>query len=298
MISFEKPGAKGFKTPLKPIAAMAYFLLPITEIRHALGSERVKMITIRKAEERRHIEGKSQQTWMTFDSENQTDPLKNGFGVLKILNEEILAPGTGFVLHTHKDMVIVTYVREGMIVYKGPLGKIDILETKDFHAANVASDGKQYTFDASPNEDAHIFQSGFTPRKGALKKEGVKKLFTYADRKGILRLIASPDGRNSSLAIEQDVQIYSTFINKGNHMIHELSPGRDAWLHVVKGHILLNDLNLYTGDGAGLAMELSASFTAQEPTEILLFDLCKPIPDEVILIPSNGSTAHPLLKAV
>jgi redox-sensitive bicupin YhaK (pirin superfamily) len=108
---------------------------------------------------------------------------------------------------------------------------------------------------------------------GLLEQGEGKKLFTLAERKGILKLIASPDGKEASLKIQQDVQMYSTLIHKGNHMIHELKPGRSAWLHVVKGRILMNELYLQAGDGAGFSGERAVSFTAQEPTEILLFDL-------------------------
>jgi len=231
------------------------------------------MIVIRKSDERRHITAKDQKTWMTFDSENETDPLYNGFGVLKILNEEILPPGTGFILHTHKDMVVVTYVREGMIAYKGPLEEMEPLAAAEIHTSLVTPEAKQYAINISPMEEAHVFQSGFTPGNVISKKGGFKKLFTYAQRNGILKLVASPDGKEDSLSLRQDVQIYSTFIHKGNHMIHELSPGRSAWLHVVKGRIQMEEFNLTTGDGAGLSLEMSVSFTAQEPTEILLFDL-------------------------
>ncbi len=231
------------------------------------------MIVVRKSEERRHIEAKNQKTWMTFDSENESDPLHDGFGVLKILNEEILSPGSGFILHTHKDMVVVTYVSEGMIVYKGPLEKMEPLTSTEIHTSLVTPEAKQYAINISPMEEAHVFQSGFTPGNDISTQTGAKKLFTYAQRNGILKLVASPDGKEDSLPLQQDVQIYSSFIHKGNHMIHELSPGRNAWLHVVKGRIQLENFNLATGDGAGLSLEMAVSFTAQEPTEILLFDL-------------------------
>jgi redox-sensitive bicupin YhaK (pirin superfamily) len=120
-----------------------------------------------------------------------------------------------------------------------------------------------------------------------LKSTGIKKIFTRAERQGVLKLIASADGRESSLPIQQDIQMYSTFINDGNHMIHEISPGRSAWLHVVKGGILLNDLRLQTGDGAGISHEIGASFTAKMPAEILLFDLCKHVTEETKKDPQN-----------
>jgi redox-sensitive bicupin YhaK (pirin superfamily) len=239
------------------------------------------MIIVRKSEERRHIEKKDQQTWLTFDWENKADPLQNGFGVLKILNEEILSPGSGFILHTHKDMVVVTYVPEGMIIYKGPLESPDTIESEEFHQIKVVSGSKLPAFNLLESEDTHLFQSGFASKRGNAQANGIKKLFTQAERQGVLKLIASPDGREASLPIQQDVQIYSTFIHKGNHMIHELKPGRGSWLHVVKGRILLDDLELRTGDGAGLSQEIAVSFTAQMPTEILLFDLGGEIPEEI-----------------
>jgi redox-sensitive bicupin YhaK (pirin superfamily) len=231
------------------------------------------MIIVRKSEERRHIERMGHQTWMTFDWENKADPLQNGFGVLKILNEEILSPGTGFILLTNKDMVIITYLREGVIIYKGPLADADLIWAKEFQRVSVTPDTQQYVFNVSQSDDAHIFQSGFSPNEYFLKLDGIKKLFTHAERQGILKLIASPDGRQGSLSIQQDVQMYSAFTHKGNHLIHGLEPGRSAWLQVVKGEITMNDLTLQTGDGAGLSNETSVSFTAQRPTEILLFDL-------------------------
>jgi len=245
------------------------------------------MIIVRKSEERRHIQDKEHKTWMTFDQENEADPLQNGFGMLKILNEEILPPGSGFTLRTDKDMIIVTYVREGMLIHIGPLEKPDSIETKEFQQSTITPGTKQYAFNVSQSEDAHVFQSGFTPSEGVLKSDVAKKLFTHAERKGILKLIASSDGREGSLLIKQDVQMYSTLINKGNHMIHELYPGRNAWLHVVKGQLLLNGHQLKTGDGAGLSNEISVSFTAEESTEILLFDLGGQIPTEIKTNPQS-----------
>ncbi len=233
------------------------------------------MIIVRKSKERRHVENGGHKTWMTFDWENKADPLQNGFGVLKILNEEILPPGTGFILHTQKDMVIITYLREGVIIYKGPLDDTDLIWTKEFHQTNTSTDSKQYAFNASETEDAHVFQSGFTPNKNFTKSDRIKKLFTHAERQGVLKLVASSDGKDGSLTIQQDVQMYSAFIHEGNHMIHELFPCRRAWIHVVNGEISMNDLKLQTGDGAGLSEEITVSFTAREPTEILLFDLAE-----------------------
>ena len=236
------------------------------------------MITVRRSDERRLIENKGQSTWLTFDWEDKSDPLQNGFGVLKIFNEERLPPGCGFVLHTHKDMVVVTYIHTGLVIYKDPLDDPDFFETNEVHQVHVTPQTKQYVFNPSQTEEAHLFQSGFNPQQGGLIPGGEKKQFTHAERMGVLKLIASPDGRNASLLIQQDVCIYSTCIQKGNHVIHEIQNGRDVWLHVVQGQIQLNDLLLGMGDGVGFSDEISVSFTAQGPSEILLFDLCQSEP--------------------
>jgi hypothetical protein len=241
------------------------------------------MITVKKSEERHYVDLKDQKTWKTFDAGNKTDPSQNNFGVLKILNEEILSPGGGFILKTEKDMVVVTYVRDGVIIYKAPFDEPNTIETKEFERDNVAKNANQYAFNTSETEEAHVFQCGFDLNDceeddcGDVgpKTKGIKKLFTHAEREGILRLIASSDGRESSLPIQQDVQIYSTFMRNGSHIIHELKPKRSAWLQVVKGKVSLDDFHLETGDGIGLVQERSVSFTANSPAEILLFDLCE-----------------------
>jgi redox-sensitive bicupin YhaK (pirin superfamily) len=240
------------------------------------------MITVIKSEDRHYRDVKDQRTWKTFDSDNKIECLQNSFGVLTILNEEILSPGGGFILHTNKGIVVVTYVREGVIVFKAPTEEANLLEMKEFARHHAAKDTTQYAFNTSEDEEAHVFQCGFDVKEcsdsredGSPKPKGDKKFFTHAERQGVLRLIASQDGRDASLAIQQDVQIYSTFTPGANHIIHELKPGRSAWLHVVKGEISHNDLHLQTGDGVGLTKERSLSFTSKCPTEILIFDLCE-----------------------
>src|SRR5579859_680431 len=118
------------------------------------------MIIVKKSEQRRHIENAEQNTWMTFDSENMTDPLRDGFGPLQLFNEEILTRGRALKLHPTKEMVIVTYLPKGVVVYHGPFGGSDVLEPGDFHRINVWPDDQRYEFDAIFSGETHIFQSG------------------------------------------------------------------------------------------------------------------------------------------
>lgn len=251
------------------------------------------MINVRKSKERRHIADNVRNTWRTFDWENKTDSLQNGFGGLKIFNEEILSPKTGFILHTHENMVIVTYVKEGLIIYDGPLGTSGLLESGGIHQINLKSIIKQYGFDTLRIGDAHVFQSGFIPSLILSKPSNRNKHFTHAERKGVLKLIGSPDGKQDSLKIQKDVHMYSALIHKGNHVIHELKPYRNAWIHVVDGQILVNDLKLQKGDGAGFSGERSVSFRAQMPTEILLFDLAVPVIQKTGLEPQKLNSFPP-----
>ena len=241
----------------------------------------MKMIIVRRSEERRHIDNQEHNTWMTFDSENKSDLLKNGFGSLLILNEDILSRDRAFLFHPLNHMIIVSYIQKGVVVYHGPFGGSDLLEPGDFHQVNVTPGDLQYEFDAILSGDTHIFQSGFTPDPGEWGPKGRKKLFTHADRHGILRLIASPDGRETSLPIHRDVHMYSSLIPQGNHIIHPVKYGRSGWLHLVRGKILVNNFVLKKGDGAGFTGERSITLLAQEPSEILLFDVPEAVLKEV-----------------
>jgi len=189
---------------------------------------------------------------------------------------------------------VVTYVRDGMIVYKCHLEEPVIFEMKEFGRNNADKETTQYAFNTSETEEAHIFQCGFNLDgcadacgDDAPKTKGVKKLFTHAERQGVLKLIASGDGKDDSLPIQQDVQIYSSYTRDGNHIVHELKPNRSAWFHVVKGEVLHNKVHLRTGDGAGLTEETAVSFTSKGPAEILIFDLCETKAEEKEHSPSE-----------
>src|SRR5665213_161128 len=142
------------------------------------------MITVIKSKDRHYVDVTDQKTWETFDAENKPGPFQLSFGVLKILNEEILSPGGGFVFRTKKDMIVVTYVREGVIIYKAPSEEPTILEMKEFGRNNAAKDTTQYAFNTSEYEEAHVFQCAFDLEEcadacedGSPKTKGCQKTF-------------------------------------------------------------------------------------------------------------------------
>jgi redox-sensitive bicupin YhaK (pirin superfamily) len=231
------------------------------------------MISLRKSQERRHTSSGGQDTWATFDFENSSDPLRGGFRTLETLNEEGLAPGSGFTLQPEKDLEILTYVFRGALMLEDPAGGTRVLEAGECGRSSARIGTPLRSFNGSLTDRAHVFQCRFTANRSSLKTQADKRRFPLAERRGVLRLILSPDGRNESLQLRQNARIYSSILDSGHHVVHELGSGRAAWLHVVSGRILLIDHILSAGDGASLVDEAAVSLTAQEPSEILLFDL-------------------------
>jgi redox-sensitive bicupin YhaK (pirin superfamily) len=231
------------------------------------------MITVRRSGARRRLKSDTQDTWLTFDPEDASDVYRNGFRALEALNEE--SPNSEMSLHPHReeDLEIVTYVREGAIIHQNAAGILGRLQAGEFQRTSACHSIRHRVINGSLLNPAHVFQSCITPDGSEFEPGTEQKRFPVADRKGVLRLIASSDGRGGSLRIHQDVHMYSSILLVGHHLIHELSPGRAAWLHVVKGRVALQNLVLGTGDAAALEAEVAVSFTAQVPSEILLFNL-------------------------
>jgi redox-sensitive bicupin YhaK (pirin superfamily) len=231
------------------------------------------MITLRKSAERLYATHGGQETWRTFDSENLSDPLRGGFRTLESLSEEGLAPGAGFSFQPPNDVEILTYVWKGALIQEDSSGGSQVVEIGECSRASARSGSMQRTINGSLTDDAHVFQCCFTPDRSSLKTHPDKKRFPMAERRGVLRLILSPDGRNASIRLRQDANLYSSLLDPGHHVIHELRSGRAAWLQVLSGRIQLIDQVLCAGDAASYVQEPAVSLTALEPSEILLFDL-------------------------
>jgi len=216
---------------------------------------------------------------LTFDPDNESDRFGSGFRTLEALNEETPISEMNLHPHTSEDIEIVTYVREGTLINQDGSGGLGRIESGEFQRTSAASKLRHRVINGSLLNPAHVFQSCITPDGNEFEPGMEQKRFPVADRQGVLRLVASSDGRNGSLRIQQDLRMYSSVLLIGHHLIHELSQGRAAWLHVVKGRILLKgriilqDQSLGTGDAAALEDEEAVSFTAEIPSEILLFDL-------------------------
>jgi len=232
-----------------------------------------RMITLRRAKERIRTITRGQETWRSFNSENPFDPGHDGFRSLECLREEWLAPGVEFEYRAPRNLEILTYVWNGALILEDPGGRKIALETGECHRATAKNGSLYRGWNGSRIDTARIFRGFVTPDRNILQTPGEKQRFPLAERRGVLRLLFSRDGRESSLRLRQDAGVYSSILDSGRHLVHELSSGRGAWLHMVKGKIQLVDQILEAGDGASFVEEPAVSLTAREPSEILLFDL-------------------------
>jgi redox-sensitive bicupin YhaK (pirin superfamily) len=231
------------------------------------------MITLRRAEERHHDRRRKREVWLTFYPQDRADPLANGFGPLEILNESRLPPTTGVPRHAQHDAEIVTYVREGAVAYEESMGCSGVIRAGEFQRMTVGRGARHSHTNVSRADWAHVFQIWLCPSETGLEPSHEQRRFSAAERRGVLCVVASPDARRGSLRIHQDAVLYSAILDPGQHVVHELLPGRSAWLHLVRGEVTLGDIALTTGDGAGVRTERAVSLTARQQTEILLLDL-------------------------
>lgn len=228
------------------------------------------MIALRRAAERRHDRHRQHELWRTF---YPREPVTDGFGLLESLDEDEVGPGAGVRLHPRRDAEIVTYVREGALAFEDSTGRSGVIRAGEFQCATVGRAAPGRETNASRSDPAHVFQVGLRAWQAGLEPCQEQRRFSAAERRGVLCVVASPDSRRGSLRLRQDALVISALLHPGQHVVHELPPGRSAWLHLVEGEATLGDVVLTTGDGAGVTAERGVSLTARAETEILLLDL-------------------------
>lgn len=236
------------------------------------------MITPHRTEQRHHQRRREQEVWNTFPPGDLADANADGLGALELLSEHCLPPGAALSRHRYREAEVVTYVREGALAHEDSMGFTGVIHAGEFERMTVGRALRHSEANASRTEWAHVFQVWLRPAETGLESSHQLKRFSAADRRAGLCLVASPDARRGSLRVHLDGLIYSAMLSLGQHVVYPLSKGRSAWLHLVRGKVTLGDLVLAAGDGAGLADERSASFTAREEAEILLLDLGVPKP--------------------
>ncbi len=232
------------------------------------------MISVRHAEDR----GIANFGWLnsqhTFSFGHYHDPQHMGFGPLRVINEDRVRAGAGFDTHGHRDMEIISYVLEGALEHKDSLGTGSVIRPGDVQVMSAGTGIRHSEFNHSKDDPVHFLQIWIIPDRDGLKPRYDQKAFPADEKRGRLRLVASPDGADGSVVINQDARLYATVLDAGEQAVLQLPAGRRAWVQVARGAVAVNGTALRTGDGAAVSGETSIAIAATTAgTEILLFDL-------------------------
>ena len=228
------------------------------------------MITIRKSEDR----GQANHGWLdarhSFSFAEYYDPRHMSFRSLRVINEDKVAGGGGFGTHPHRDMEIITYILAGALEHKDSMGNSAVMKKGEVQRITAGTGISHSEFNHSPTEPVHLLQIWITPDAKSLKPGYDQKSFAAA---GPMQLVASKGGREGSIHINQDTDLYLSRLGAGAEATHALKPGRGAWVQVAKGSVSLNGEALAQGDGAAVENEALLQLKAKEESEVLIFDL-------------------------
>jgi redox-sensitive bicupin YhaK (pirin superfamily) len=230
------------------------------------------MISIRKAEDR----GLSRTSWLdsrhSFSFAHYYDPQHMGFGPLRVINDDHVAPGGGFARHPHDNMEIISYVLEGALEHKDSLGNGSVIRAGEVQRMSAGTGIEHSEFNHSKNEPVHFLQIWIKPETFGIRPSYEQKSFEPAGESG-LTLIASQDGRDGSVTIHQDASVSIGRLKKDEEISHAIRAGRCAWLQVMRGSLTLGDHMVKAGDGASFKDEELVAVQATEDSEFLLFDM-------------------------
>jgi redox-sensitive bicupin YhaK (pirin superfamily) len=231
------------------------------------------MLTIRPANERGHADHGWLNSHHTFSFADYYDPKHMGFRSLRVINDDRVAAGTGFGRHPHRDMEIVSYVLEGALEHRDSMGTGSVIRADDVQTMSAGTGVVHSEFNASRSEPLHFLQIWLMPSERALKPSYEQKTFSIADKQGLLRVVASPDGRDGSVTIHTDAVLHAGVFAAGESAELGLSPGRHAWVHVARGKVRINGQALGEGDGAAMSEEAVVRVEGVDDGEVLIFDL-------------------------
>jgi len=231
------------------------------------------MIEIRPAEQR----GRGDHGWLdsrhTFSFADYYDARFMGFGPLRVINEDRVQPGRGFGTHSHQDMEIISYVLEGALEHKDSLGNGSVLRPGYVQRMSAGTGVHHSEFNHSPSERVHFLQIWIIPDRPNLPPSYEERVFSDDEKRGRLRLIASRDGREDSVLVHQDVDLYSALLAAGDSLAHVPKPGRRVWIQVARGRVEVNGETLNAGDGAAILDEERIVIRGGSDAEVLLFDM-------------------------
>jgi quercetin 2,3-dioxygenase len=230
------------------------------------------MMTIRRADERGHANHGWLDTRFTFSFADYHDPKHMGFRSLRVINDDTVSAGGGFGMHPHRDMEIITVVLDGALEHKDSMGNGRTIRPGEVQYMAAGTGVTHSEFNPSETEATHLLQIWIVPDRKGAKPNYAERNFAQAPA-GKLNLVASKAGRDGSIAINQDADLFVAKFQGGETVSHTLSPNRHAWLHVAEGELTVNGQKLVAGDGVAVSEEKELKLTASKPGQVLLFDL-------------------------
>src|SRR2546428_2874253 len=232
----------------------------------------IAMMKVRKANERGHAEHGWLDTYHTFSFADYYDPQWIGFRSLRVINDDLVMPGMGFGTHPHRDMEIITYILSGALAHKDSMGNGRVIRTGEVQYMAAGTGVRHSEFNPSKDEAVHLLQIWIQPDQQGVTPRYAEKSLKDATA-GKLHLVTSKAGRDGSIAIHQDADLWFAKLEAGNQVTHQLAKGRHAWVHVAEGEVSLNGKKLSGGDAAAVRDETSLGLSATKPSQVLLFDL-------------------------
>lgn len=231
------------------------------------------MLTIRKSEDRGHADHGWLQSRFSFSFAEYHDPAHIHFGPLRVINDDYIAPGQGFGTHGHKDMEIVTYVLEGAVAHKDSLGNAGNIVPGEVQRMSAGRGIMHSEFNPNAGQRTHLLQIWIIPDRTGGSASYEQKAYDASEKRGKLRLVASPDGAEGSVTIQQNARMYAGLFDGGESTTHTLAAGRLAYVHVARGAVTVNGVALNEGDAVKIENEASVRIDKGSQAEVLLFDL-------------------------
>lgn len=231
------------------------------------------MLQLRASNERGFADHGWLQSRHSFSFADYHDPQHMGWGNLRVINEDRIAPGTGFGTHGHRDMEIISYVLSGSLAHKDTLGNVKAIPPGDVQRMSAGTGVRHSEFNHAPNETTHFLQIWIEPARLGIAPGYEQKTFTEAQKRGRLRRVASPDGAEGSVQIHADATVYAGLFGQGETAQLALDPHRKAYVHLVRGQLTVNRQTLHAGDALRLQGEDRIDLSDGDDAEVLVFDL-------------------------
>jgi redox-sensitive bicupin YhaK (pirin superfamily) len=231
------------------------------------------MQEIRRSQERGYADHGWLKSYHTFSFADYYDPEHVEFGPLRVINEDRVAPGGGFGTHGHREMEIISYVLEGELAHRDSLGSGSVIRPGDVQRMSAGRGVRHSEFNHSQSQQVHFLQIWIQPNVAGIQPEYEEKRFEPEEKRGRLRLIASPDGAEGSVRIHQDARVYAGLFDGNEDATLDVPATRRLYLHVARGQVQANGTALATGDALKLSNEEKLTLSNGKDAEVLVFDL-------------------------